>query len=436
MLYPNWLDGTLTWTQIVAPHNEHRIVLTRLADLALFSVSGGWNPWTQMLFNAALHAATAAGLAAMFWPALDRAGRTIFVAVLAVVFAGTSGWQNALWGFQSQVYFANLLTLGAIAGATSSPLSRGWWWGWLAALLALFANASGWLASITLFALDGGTMLRTPNRQAWRGFWPLTLLVLAGYLVQVRAPQHQSLHARDFEQFVTVFFRCLAWPHVTHGLLAVLMQLPLAWWLVDLWRSGKTAEPADRWILALGLFAGLHAASVAYTRGAGLPEDRPLSRYQDPLLLGLAAQACAGIVLAQRHGLLARLALLAWLAALAFGLVALTEFNLTLNLPYKRAHDAASLANIRDYVRTGDATVLNRKFGFAEPPEDPAVMRRVLDDPRVRRTLPAALYATDLINVNRPPFVVRYSPWLTTIAGVALALAIAVAPRRRLRPFG
>jgi hypothetical protein len=129
-LYLPWLNGTLRWQDLFRAHNEHRIVFTRAADLVLFVAYGGWNPWAQMLLNATLHALTAAVLAAIFWPAIPPRSRVLFVGGLALLFIATCGWQNALYGFQSQVYFANFLSVCAIAGlCIGKPLGAKWWLG-------------------------------------------------------------------------------------------------------------------------------------------------------------------------------------------------------------------------------------------------------------------------------------------------------------------
>src|SRR6478735_4239191 len=47
-LYEPWLSGQLHWPDLLRAHNEHRIVLTRLADLALFAGLGAWNSWAQL----------------------------------------------------------------------------------------------------------------------------------------------------------------------------------------------------------------------------------------------------------------------------------------------------------------------------------------------------------------------------------------------------
>ena len=47
-----WLEGTLSWQTWFEPHNEHRIVFTRILDVGLLSLNRQWDPQLQMVVNA------------------------------------------------------------------------------------------------------------------------------------------------------------------------------------------------------------------------------------------------------------------------------------------------------------------------------------------------------------------------------------------------
>jgi hypothetical protein len=426
-LYLPWLHGTFRWADLLQAHNEHRIVCTRLADLALFVARGGWDPWTELLLNAALHAATAAGLAGIFWPATTARNRPVLVLGLAVLFTSTCGWQNALWGFQSQFYFANLFTVAAIAGLCLGPPARaGWWLGLGAAGLALFTTGGGLLAAAAILAASLGARWRaTPTVRPWWADALVAAVLLAGIALRPTAAGHDPLHAKSLAQFLAVWTRCLAWPWVDSGFLGLVMPLPLVGLVTVRWRQRVALDGPERCALALGLFAVLHAAAVAYSRGAGLLDARPLSRYQDPLLLGVAAQLFAALRLGAGAGRVRRIALLLWGGLALAGLIGLTETNLTLNLPYKRSQDGASLAMIRAYVATGDAAVFTRDARFAGPHPDPHVVQRVLDDPALRAILPPTLLAAPDDPAGPPPRVIQHGPALTAVSGALLLILVA-----------
>ena len=62
-LFIPWFESDKFAEHLFAPHNEHRVVLTKLQSLALVLVNGQWDSRLEALTNALLHAA----LATAFW---------------------------------------------------------------------------------------------------------------------------------------------------------------------------------------------------------------------------------------------------------------------------------------------------------------------------------------------------------------------------------
>lgn len=437
-LYRPWLEHTLHWQDLFAAHNEHRIVLTRLAALGLFVLQDGWHPWTQLLLNCALHA-IAAGL---LFRALARdftlRPLIIFSFVLGLLVTTTAGWQNALWGFQSQFYFAELFGLGAwIAMSTRAPLSIGWWLGLLSAALALLANAAGWLVPVSA---AGGMLvgqLHAPSIQRKRlvvGLGLLGLLTFAGIMISANAAHHAPLHAKSLSQFWTVLSRCLAWPYVQAGGIAFLaMQAPLPVLVALRWRGGAALTSSERAAVMIALHAGLSAAAVAYSRGAGLIDAVPLSRYQDALILGSAAQLFAVLGIARLHGRSGRLAAIGWITLLLAGLIAITTDNLTRHLPFKQAQDEASLIMVRSYAATGDPKVFSSMPGMQSPnPTHPAFVAVVMANPTIKPYLPAELSQPQGTPLN-PPWLIRHARLLALISTLILAGSLAMIALRSRR---
>ena len=425
-LYLPWLNGDLHWASLFQAHNEHRILFTRLADLALFVAYGRWDTRAEMLFNAVLHAATAAALAAIFWSAHPPRARMVFILGLALLFTATCGWQNALWGFQSPVYFTDLLVIGTIAGLCGSTAqSKNWWLGLMAACLALVASGGGMLASAAALITGLAETRRTSDfARNWPAFVMMSAVLILGLTLTPPTPWHVPLHAKNVSQFFAVFTHCLAWPWVNDGVFCYAMQLPLAALMFIRWRKREPLDSAERCALALGLFSALHAAAIAYSRGGGLLDARPLSRYQDPLLLGITAQLFAVARLGVIGARATRIALLLWGGIALAGLIGLTETNLTLHLPYKRSQDRASLAMTREYIATGDASVFTRNANFSGPHPNPKVVQRVLDEPKLRAILPAELLSAEAPPRTASLWLIQFSPILTLVAGTALLAAL------------
>lgn len=427
-LYRPWLNGTLTFGDLLKAHNEHHLFLTRVADLGFFLLYGRWEPWSQIILNAALHAATATALAALFWSALPPRLRAGFVCGVAVLFTAICGWQNALLGIQSQVYFSSLLAVGALAGLTlAPPWTRRWWLGWAAALLALFTFAGGVFAALAAVIVGA---IFPPRDRRTKGTWAALAFVAAvavfGLSLFVEPAGQVPLHSQGLVQFYATFVRCLSWPHVNSPVLWLLMQLPLAALVVERWRRRAPLDDIERFALGLAVFAVFQAAAVAHNRAAGLLDARPLSRYQDPLLLGVTAQWFAVLRLAARHGRTSRLLALAWSGAAALGLLTLTTANLSLNLPYKRAQDIANLAQVRAYLATHDATVFTRDPLYPGPHPDPRAVQRVLDDPVLRPVLPEIFFSSAAeSDPATQPWVIAHGRLLVLIALAVFAAALA-----------
>ena len=427
-LYAPFRNGTLRWQDLFSAHNEHHILLTRLTDLALFIAYGGWNPWAQLLINAALHATTAAVLAALFWNAMPsrRDDNAAFILGLAFLFAATCGWQNALHGFQSQVYFANLLDVIAIAGLCgTTPFRRYWWIGLVSAGLAFFSNAGGILAAVAALAV-GSISIGENRRQArsWTALGLIAGVVGLALLAGGSAPQHAVFHARSVTDFLAVLAHCLAWPWVNNGLFFPVMQLPLVCLMLTRWRQKIVLTPMERCALALGLFGFLQAAAIAYSRGAALPEFRPLSRYQDPLLLGVVGQLAAIVTLFSSRARFIRMAGLIWCAVAMAGLIILTETNFTLHLPFKRAQDRANLAIVRTYAATHNPAAFSSDPNFSGPHPNPRVVQHVIDDPLLRSTLPREIFAPASSEATQLPWLIRHSAALTAASGLILLCVI------------
>ncbi len=419
-LYLPWLDGSLSWTQVLRAHNEHRIVLTRLADLLLFAGLGRWDTWGQLVLNALLNAGTATLLLATFHKTLAPAARGVFTLALIGFFTTPSGWQNALWGFQSQCYFVTGLSCLAVVGLLeTTPFHRLWWVGWGAALAALFSLSSGVFAGLSVAATTGlvAVCVRSTRRH-WAVFALLILPVALGLLLRVEEPGHRALQAQSVSQFFAVFLRCLAWPGIEHPLLALAMYAPIGWLVINLWRSRRQPTPAEACALGLALLGVCNAGAIAFSRGAGLIDHLPLSRYHDALLPGVVANLHVVIMFWARVRA-ARLAAIGWCGLLMLGGAVLAAGSLTTNLPFKRLQNQLFQVQIDGYLATRSQAVFAQGSSWLRPHPDTALVATVLDSPALQRRLPPVLRGEP----DPAPPLIEYSPIGAALCAAALALA-------------
>jgi len=298
----------------------------------------------------------------------------------------------------------------------------------LAAALVLIVNGGGLLVPASAV---GGLLLgllcdRTfPERRFWAAMGVLLAVTMVGVALRVEAPHHAELHATTLAHFWALFSRCLAWPFVQGMDVAFfVMQAPLAWLLLHRFRQRKPLTTAELIAVMIAIYTVLSAAAMAYSRGRALYGVPPLSRYQDTLILGAAAQSFAIFRIAAEQGRRTRLLAAGWILILGVGLVALTRDNLARRLPIKQIQDEGNLIMVRSYAMTGDASIFISIPGFESPhPSKPENVALIMADPVLKPYLPMELTQPQGTPFNHP-FLIRHSRMLTLIFGGLFVLSL------------
>src|SRR5712672_685323 len=70
-LFIPYFDSTLSLQQLLAAHNEHRVLTTRLVSLLLLAANGLWDPILEMIVNATIHVALGIGILIVIGRHLD-----------------------------------------------------------------------------------------------------------------------------------------------------------------------------------------------------------------------------------------------------------------------------------------------------------------------------------------------------------------------------
>lgn len=413
-LFKPWLEGHLRWSDLFNPHNEHRIVLSRLLALGLLRLNGQWDAQLEMTANAVLCAMIGLAVVAAAWRFLSRRN-ILYVAAATILWLGLPyAQENTLWGFQSCFYFMLIFSLATIWGlGFHRPFSLPWWFGGLSAVLACFSMASGVLAAFVVFMLAG---IRSVTQRTWGAERTATallvgLVLVLAFLLHHEFPAHAALKAQSALAWAKVFGRALAWPFCDNAALSLLMYGPLGWLAIQyLFRTRGTSDPhAERrqaqteLLLAVGLWVMLQAAAIAFSRGADGTEAIA-SRYMDILALGALVNGGAVVVLlaaAPRRKILI-LPGSVWIGAVIVG-AGLTSYREASGQAGRQAYLRSEEENVRAYVATGD-----RKYLEGDPPPripypDPARLAVLLDDPSIREILPAAVRLPLPVNAEVNP---------------------------------
>jgi hypothetical protein len=413
-----WVEGRLHWRDLFAPHNEHRIVPTRLLSLAIFAANHQWDAQLEAAVNAVLWSAFVTLLAAVLVRSYGGRWRWPILVATALYGGLPFGWENTLIGFASQNYFLIMFSLLAIWGlGLHRAGAAGWWAGLLGALLACLSMGSGFMATAAVLGL---LILRSLRRRAfpiwqdWVTAAVCTAIVAAGWLLRTVVKGHAGLQADSPRAWFLSFCRYFAWPLYATPWLGLIAGAPIVLLAAAYLRSPRvdasgTGAQRDRQmelLLAVGGWCVLQMATLAYARDAhGAP---PSPRYMDLLaLFPLANFLAAGLLLtengqtrrAEQFGVAAAVI---WLGTVGWGLRKETVYDLHAWLPWYADAQQRSATNVRGYLLTGDYETFLARKSFPEIPYPSAKrMRDLLDDATIRAFLPS--------NV-RVPLRLRFDP--------------------------
>ena len=400
-LYPLWQDGTLEIGDVLRPHNEHRIIWTKLLDLALFTINGQWDPLVQLAVGALLRGAIATVLVVgLLAEGVGRAASVVGICVVSLTFLPHLGWFNALWGFQSQVYFSVFFSVLALlwlgTGVVTQPRLMAGFFSGVAAQLAMSAGA------FVPVAVLGVVGLRFLERRAWKQAdlavaIPCLLLLALAVALRVDVPAHATLQTRSAVDWLTVFLRIAAWPHDSQPLAAFALNAPVVLLVANrVWRASRTDGPGEDFALLLAGWALAGAAAVAWFRsGGGEFYHGVPSRYVDFFVLLPIANTWAAFLLvrqvAGKSRTLARACAGGWIAFLFIGWLGLSAQTIRgLILPRVRDREAPVRLAVA-FQHSHDPQVFTGQWRVIVPHPSPSSVSQVLNDPRMVGVLPPSL---------------------------------------------
>jgi hypothetical protein len=285
-LYTAFLNGNLNMGFLFSSHNEHRIVITRLFNLALFWLNGGWNPLLGMYAQAVIPSLTVAFIVHSFIAQSKRYSILSYILTL-IVFASPIVHENLLWGFQSQFFFQVLFSMLALRFAVEDDLkSVDYLKILLFCILASLSNGGGFTVFFVVALI---WVYRTVFSDSKRITWFVSsafalILCVAFSLLIVEVKGHDFLKSTTFNQFFSALFVNLGWPDTTgNGFGFFGIWIPSILILLRQLVKNRTLSRNELFCLGLLAWVGIMAVATAYSR-------RYLgNRYGDYLLLYLPA---------------------------------------------------------------------------------------------------------------------------------------------------
>ncbi len=409
-LFLPWLNGTLTVGDLLAPHNEHRIFFPRLQALLLLILNDGqWNPLLEMVVNAFISTLTAILLMIVLNNLLGQAVQNWVLFSVALLWSLPYGWENILAGFQSAFYLMMFFSLIALWGLLLHDNFRlKWWIGVLCALAAYFSLASGFLILLVIMVIKLYLIaIDASHRQSHLPTLLVSMIITTvAVLLLVEVPHHAALKASNINEFLLTFGKALAWPWVNQPWFSLVLVLPFfALVFRTLWLRRKPSH-AELFVLALGGWILLQAASMAYARSAG--GSPPASRYMDLLALGVLVNLLAFYFIAQTWYGLPRLlkqylniSACLWKLLVILGIGGLTVMGSWPAIQQRHAQGIEQLKNTREFIRTGELSVLQNKPRLHIPYPIAERLAGLLANPQLRAILPHTLTVPTLLQSHR-----------------------------------
>jgi hypothetical protein len=422
-LYSPYLRGALSVADLLAPHNEHRILVFRLFALAHLELAGEWNTRLEMIFGAVVHTAAITWFAALLMPLVAPRRRMLLACFVAFLFTFPVVYENALWAFQGQVYLALFFGVGALAAlAGARPFSARWFCGAAAAILSYFSFGTGVAAVLAAGLLVGVQLATNARRRCGRefaGFAVLAAFALAMVVWTASSARPMSTPLTFIQGLLVLF------------VLAGFGFVPAVAFCYH--TVARRPGISDRAWVAVGICGWLAIQLVlfAYGRGAAVGV-----RYLDIVLLvypvGLVAMfAFADDARASRFGHLGAVGAVRWMFAVVAAIGLLGYYGSALGaVDWSRAA-RQQLTNVQSHLATGNVDYLRSKgragHGIELAHPNPHRLAQVLADPYVRAILPPEIRPADADTAGA-----RHRMWLkgslTGDTATAVHLRLAVGP--------
>jgi hypothetical protein len=422
ILYSRYLQGTLSFADLLAPHNEHRIFVFRILALVHLELAGGWNTRLEMIFGAIVDTAAITWLASVLMP-LVAARRRMLLACFVALVSALPIYENALWGFQDQVYLALFFGIGGlVAFASARPFSVRWFCGLAAAVLSYFSFATGVATILAAGALVGLQIATGARKRCGRE--------IAGVVAMATIGLAMSLWAAAIAKPMST-----PWTFI-EGLcgfaaLSGAGLLPTAWFCYH--TVARRPGISDRAWLAVGIGGWLAIQLVLFAYGRGV---LIAVRYMEIIVLSYAVGLMAVFTLADRapgtrFGRYAAPGVVAWVFTVVAAFALLGYYGTVLGAIDWSNAAHQEMVKVQAYLARGNVDDLKSKgrggHGIELSYPHPQHLANVLGDPDVRAILPPEIRPVDADNAGA-----RNRTWLKgSFAGAtanAVRLTLSIGP--------
>jgi hypothetical protein len=381
--------GYLDWQALFIPQGEHRILFTRIVNLATTLWNGEWDPRVEMTVSAGLLALNIALIYAVNYIA-GRWSRILLGLGLISWSCFPFDIENIYWGDQTQMYVLNVLAVVVIMISLAERINGWVMSGALAAgLYSLFTMGSGMVAPFVAMLICMGRW--GAERRARSGLVKLSLgfglVALGGALLYRKAPYQGAGYAKTLLEWWAAFVARAAWP-MSPQYLGLLVNL-LPWIALTVVIVGsKKGSRLDWFAWGIGAWGVANACALAQGRPFDLPPFNP--KYYTSMAMMVAGSTLAAVALSVRVRLIWAAPILAAAACSVFAMHTYVSRGID-GSPAKLAARSHDDNFVRPFLASGDPTTL-RATSFAQLPYwNGAELAEYLDSPLLEPMLPAVL---------------------------------------------
>ncbi len=390
-LYGPYGNGTLSLWSLLSPHNEHRILTSRLLGLAMFELAGGWDPLLQMFLNGLIHAVFCVGFVAMLAGIVPAERRMTLIIFSAVVLAIPFGVENLLLGMNAHFYLLMIFAVLAIyAQVRHRSFSVPWLLGLAAVVASYFSMASGAVTPFAILIVHVVQMALRSRQRSPREFAGAAVLVGLGAALLAFIPhiaQNEIYKAHSIGQFLGALISVSSLPLATI-LGTIVVHLPI---FLFAWRTLRSRADlsATSWaVLGIAVWVAAQMASMAYSRAPQIMS----SRYLDVIII-IAPVNCAALLALPLTRRFARGAASAWVFLLLLASIEAAWFFTAPTLAGYKGSLITQQANLTQYLAGGDVAAFQQNNKLY-----PSSSRLIalLADPAIRAILPEDVRPADV----------------------------------------
>lgn len=431
-LYKPYLAGNLHVASFWAPHNEHRIIFTRLLALSLFIINGQWDAHLQMVVNALIYACVGGAMTLLFARKLTLLPYLCVSVATALLLSLPVGYENTLWGFQSHFYLLIGFSLAAIWLLTEyRPMSMPWCAGSGMALCALFTLGSGVLVPFAVIVAvivsmpgSGLTLKKNISRNAATLLICSALLLIYIYITPDSAGENR-FKADSLAAFFKAFLRCTGWPNYRMEWWSLANWLPFLLFLcVYLKKNPYSRSATGLFTLTLGLWVLGQEAATSYARNSLVMVSKYLDLYAFALLTNIFAMLYC---FSRFRGRPARIFLLGvfsvWMAGNTAGVYRVSSQAMG-NLAGRYVNARKQVENVAAFLADGDIARIEQGLtNRYQIPMSIEGFETFLSDPVIRSILPESVQHALLPEERRPTGLLSIAARHIAVYAVSMLLA-------------